>query len=198
MKTPTDKLVLKYIEEFDSLTLKQCQRGFYNTQNCGYEVARRRMQKLVDAKYLKVGKNKTSNENVYYMERKLKQHDLLVMDFYIELLAMGATDITFIRSKPWLDNLIISDAYAIYTFGGFTYYNIVEVCLTHNRIPMDNYEKLFDSHEGDIINPGEENSFPSIIIIDDVSHKKEMNSSSRIKIYKINFELSDFAKIFID
>ena len=202
--TDTDQQVLRFIEQYGSMTIRQAQKMFYNTQKYGYDIARRRMKKLVNYGKIKVARDACGNENVYYMDKKLSYHDLLVLDFYTELVYNGAKIVYFKQCQSWLDRKVISDAYCCYILSNRVFFNIVEVVQTHG-VDVEKYDKLYKSGEPQKFNSmiynklggGDINEFPRLVIIDNIKHKEKLNTNNNIKVSQLDFNLSNFSEIFI-
>lgn len=201
--TDTDQKVLKFVEEYGSITISQAQKMYYNTQKYGYDIARRRMRKLVDHGKLKVSRDNSGNENVYYIEKKLTYHDLLVLDYYAELIRQGARKVYFRPRKSWMQGKCISDGYCCYILGDKVYFNIIEVVRTHG-VDKDKYLALYNSEEpqkfsSDLyqkIGGKPIVEFPKLIIIDNAVHTKPLFINESIRTHQLDFSLSGFAKIF--
>lgn len=200
--TTRDREIIKFIEQYDSITINQCADMFIPNKSSGQQIARKRLGVLVKAGYLKVDKTDTG-ENIYFIDKKLRYHDLLVNSFFIELNKIGAKDIEFTRHKSWLTQKSIngskyleSDGFFKFKYEGYEMYIILEVCYTKKTIPLKKYEELYIS--GDAHNECNE-LFPQIIVMDSSKHNTEnfYGESENIKIKQVQFDLSDFPKIFI-
>jgi hypothetical protein len=167
---------------------------FFKDQKSGYDIARRRLKKMTEDNILKMSRNISTNENVYYVDKKLSYHDLIINNFFAALINSGATINFFEKRKTWMNDKIRSDAFCSYDSGGYTFYNIIEVCRTHFKIPVAKYEELKLTGEAQQLCSG---SFPRIILIDDVDHKTKIESDY-LKIIQLNYNLDDFPKIFMD
>lgn len=203
--TPTDNQVLKFVEQNSSITIEECRKIFYNTQKNGYEIARRRLGKLVNYNKLKMSKDAISNQNVYYMTKKLSYHNILALDYYANLVSYGANIVYFNRDQEWMSKKYFSDAFCCYHIGNRMYFDIIEVVRTH-ALDVEKYLKLYKSNEPQELcniiyrkEGGEQdiNKFPRLIVIDDVRHKNELFVNDKIKIYQLDFQLSNLSKILI-
>lgn len=193
--TKRDKEIIKFVEKHHSITITLCNKIFIPSKS-GYKIAQRRLNKMVECEQLKVYKPRIGEENVYYIDRKLSQHDLLILYFYAELINCGAKNIYFEKKKKWLNGDIESDAFFQYEYGGYMNYNILEICHTHKKIPISNYEELFKTNEVQKICM---NTFPRIIVVDDVEHiNPDYYHSELFKIIQINSSLNNLPLIFID
>lgn len=202
--TDTDQKVLNFVEKYGSITISQAQKMFYNTQKYGYDIARRRMRKLVDNGKLRVSRDLTGNENVYYMDKKLSYHDLLVLDYYAELVNHNAKVVYFKRCKEWMGGKCISDAYACYLLNNKIFFNIVEVVQTHG-IDQSKYVDLYKSNEPQKFNSmiyeklgGKHiDKFPKLIVIDNVNHYRGIKINDNIEVIQLDFNLKNFSSVFI-
>lgn len=206
--TDKDHQVLLFVEKYGSITISQTQKMYYNTQKYGYDIARRRLKKLVDYGKLKVARDPYGNENVYYMDKKLSYHDLLVLSYYAELKSIGAEIKCFKPKIEWLNGNLISDAYCVYEIEDNIYFDIVEVVRTHG-VNKEKYYKLYKSNEAQKLNTGlckdiynqelTEPIFPRLIVIDNVRHSKkyQIDEAPEIIIHQLDFNFTDFVKILV-
>jgi hypothetical protein len=198
MITQRDRNIVKYVEQFSSITIEQCSLLFMKDSKCKYKIAQRRLENLVENKYLKVSKTDT-NENIYYIDNKLSYHDVLINTFYIHLINSGATNIIRETDKNWLNGNIISDAFYKFDYGikdnVYRFYVVLEVSWTHKDIPIKNYEELFC--KGEAHNQCQ-NTFPLIVVLDDTKHKNnKYYHSDMFKVIQIDFDMSNFSLIFV-
>ncbi|WP_125154475.1 hypothetical protein [Clostridium rectalis] len=204
--TDEDHKILQFVEEYGSITIKQCQNMFYNRQDKGYEMARRHLAKLTNYGKLKMAVRdfNCGGRNVYYINKKLNFHNLLTLDYYSNLIKHGAKIVYFKQEQPWLNNKYFSDAYCCYIIGNKVIFDIIEVVRTKN-IEVDKYIQIFNSNEAHDLSKyiynqlGGENLelFPHLIVIDDVKHKKKLYINDDIKVIQLNFNLDNFTNIFI-
>lgn len=196
---------MQFVEEYGSITISQCYKMFYNNAKYGYDIARRRLNKLVAYGKLKVTRDNMLGQNVYYVNRKLSSHDLIVLDFYAELVRTGANIVLFKQRYPWMGGKLVSDAFVCYVFNGNLYFNIVEVVKTHS-VDVDKYLELYKSGEAQRIcceiykrlgGKEDYDGFPTLIIIDDIKHKNPIYINDKITVYQLNFNMQDFPKIFM-
>lgn len=142
-----DKLILKWIEDYKAITVKQCTEIFFNGN---YEGCRRRLKQLEGFDLIDSYNSKLLKEKVYYNgNKKVSDHDLLIIDFIKEIYKLGGS-IRNLKTQPhYLDNTIIPDAYVEIIYKNQLYFVLLEVDLTHytTNIKMQNYEKLFKSGE---------------------------------------------------
>jgi hypothetical protein len=189
-----DHDILRFIEDFNTITIQQCADYIYPTAASRYKIAERKLNKLVKAKRIKVDQTETK-ENIYYFDKKLSYHDLLINSFYIALVNSGATNIKMEKRKIWLDDKFRSDALLSYDYGKWTFYNILEVCWSHKNIPIKEYEELYYSGEAHQICNG---TFPRVIVVDDIIHKDNRFKSEVLPIYQLDFTFNTIPQIFMD
>lgn len=206
--TDEDHKVLQFVEEFGAITINQSRNMFYNTQVKGYEIARRRIGKIVGYKKLNVYRDMDLNLNVYTMGKKMSQHGILALDYYSELVKLGCKIIYFKQEQPWLvvdkKPTYFSDAYCCYSFENKVYFDIVEVVRTKS-IETQKYIDIYNSKEAHILSDeiykqlgGEpRNLFPRLIAIDNVRHKNDLYINDDIKIMQLDFKLKNITKLLV-
>lgn len=213
--TDTDHKVLQFVEEMGSITILQCRNMFYKTQRYGYDIARKRLGKMVQFNKLKVDRDNVTSQNVYYMDKKLRKHDILVLDFYSHLIYSGASIVYFNPEQEWMNGKYRSDAYISYILNGKLYFNILEVVRT-SGVDEEKYKNIYTSQEAQYMNKeiyrqtkevyekeninielvDDLNSFPRLIIVDNINHKKALEIVSLIKTTQLDFSYNNFSKIF--
>lgn len=179
MLTQRDKDVLKWIENYKAISVPQATQLFFNNL---YDSCRKRLKVLEDMEVLKSYKSKLTNEKVYYTEKKLKDHDLLVYDFIKEVKKAGG-EIRKIQLQPrYLKQLIRPDAYIEFTLDNNLYFIILEVDYTHytNMLKMQLYEKLYKQ---DTLQKQCYGTFPIILIARPTKNDLRYNSSNFDVIY---------------
>ncbi len=179
MLTERDKRVLKWIEDYKSISVTQAQYLYFNGT---YESCRRRLKQLEDMELLKSYISQFSREKVYYQEKKLKDHELLVYDF-LKVVKKKGGEIRQIKLQPqYLKGLIRPDAYIEFTLENNLYFIILEVDYTHytSNIKMQLYEKLY--REGTLQKQCY-GTFPIVIISRPTLNDVRYNSSNFDVIY---------------
>lgn len=202
--TDRDQAILRYIEEFKSITIEQCRRIFCNEQKRGDVIARRRLNRLLSYKKIKMDRDKVTNQNVYYMDSKLSFHDLLVMDYYSELKSLGANILYFKIKKEWMDKTIISDAFCCFNIDNKIFFDIIEVNKTHFP-DLDKYKKLYSTSEPQefcnkvyqSLGGNDIDIIPRFILIDNVQHKEDPFINQDVEVIQLDFNLSQIAKLFL-
>lgn len=202
--TDEDHKILQFVEEFGSITITQCQHMYYNRQDQGYEMSRRHLSKLVSYSKLSVFREMNCNKNVYYTNKKPSYHGILVLDYYAQLIKSGVNIYYFKREQPWLNKKYFSDAYCMYSIGDKVYFDIVEVVRTKS-VESEKYIEIYNSKEAHDLSNNLYNQltgltrdiFPHLVIIDDVRHKNDLFINENIKIIQLDFNLTNFPRLFI-
>jgi hypothetical protein len=204
--TDKDNETLKYVETYGSITVRQCGKLFYNNQSYSNQTANKKLNKLVRYGKLKVSKDISGNANVYYYDKKLSYHDLLILDFYCELKSLGVKIHYFKSNKSWLDDSHISDGFFCYSIADKLFFNIVEIVRTH-RLDKKKYIKLYESNEvqqfcNDLYQSlggtDQLNIFPRVILIDAVQHTDNyLYINDNIKVIQLDFKMNNFSSIFV-
>lgn len=144
--TNRDKSIYAFINQYGSITIDQCSKIFMQGNRRKYEIAARRLRRLVENQYIKMGKIMHTNENQYYIDNKLRYHDSLVIQYCAELINIGASNVKFERNKKWDTVNIISDGFIYFEINNKSYIHLIEVCLTNKDIKLDKYEQLYISN----------------------------------------------------
>lgn len=142
MLTQRDKNILIYLEKYKAISVTQAQYILFN--GC-YESARRRLKQLESNNILKSYTSFINKEKIYYNNKKLKDHELLVFDFIKILNKKGANIKKLIIQPRLLKDNIRPDAYIEFTYNKNLYFIILEVDYTHttSNTKMQLYEKLY-------------------------------------------------------
>ena len=142
MLTNRDKEILKFIEEYKSITIRQAKYLFFKKS---YEGARRRLAELEKFGLLKSTISKGRSEKVYFFEKMLSDHDLYKMDYVVSLKKMGFEILKFNTKLSYFNNQLKPDAFVICKKEGYRYITFLEVDYTHytNNVKLNAlYEKL--------------------------------------------------------
>ena len=141
-----DKQILKFIEDFKSITVKQAEIMFYKNNNN----ARRRLKELEEQGILKSYKyNKSALAYTFKEFKEISEHDTIRNDFVSQLVAQGSTINSFKVCPRPLNGIIIPDLYIEYIYQNSIYKSYVEVDLTHftgdSKITL--YNKLYQQED---------------------------------------------------
>lgn len=165
--TARDKQILRFIEEYKSITINQAAKIFFNNCKQSYYQARKRLKQLSDNKYIKRYRADMKSECVYYLEKKLSAHDLKVLDVYAELINLGA-DIDYFKQEYTIPTKIKeyrADALIEFTYQEYFYPMLIEIDYTHftsNKKLLDIYnsnyfQNKYKKYDDDI--------FPTVLIL---------------------------------
>lgn len=105
MVTRRDKEILRWVEEYKSITINQCSKIFFTKNKQAYDQARKRLSSLHKQGLLNRYRKDPKSEAIYYMDKKLKVHDLKIFDVVAEFIYFG-----------W-DMIQLSKEYIIYVEG---------------------------------------------------------------------------------
>ena len=146
MLTSRDKEVLTWIENYKAISINQCSILFFSNS---YEGARRRLKQLEEMQYLKSYIIKESKEKIYYWDKKISKHDLLILDFITAMKFNEAELLEYKYQPQYLNGDIRPDAFMIFKYKDKVLFILLEVDLHHytSNIKMQTYEKLFKSGE---------------------------------------------------
>lgn len=175
--TDRDKDILKFIENYGAISIKQCNKLFIKSEtNC-----KKRLKQLEEAGKLKSYTIGGTRQKGYYMNKPKTLHDLYVIDIYARLIELGATILTF-KQTPYLkiDNKsIVPDAYVSYKLKGKKKNLYIEIDYTHftGQEKINLYEKL-------------DSKFDLLIIKEDELRVK----SKIININRLGFGLENLEK----
>lgn len=95
MITDRDRAILEFLREYKFITLEQLQKVFFKDSKQGYNIARRRMQALLELGYVCSAKSKLNKKNVYIINDPLvkikmpDEVDLILLNLLSELLYLG-------------------------------------------------------------------------------------------------------------
>lgn len=146
MLTRRDKDILIYLENHKAITVKQAQTIFFEGN---YEGCRRRLNELLDMKVLKSYISKLTNQKVFYIDKKVSDHDLLVLEVHCRLIKEGCKIRKFRKSDRYLNDLIRPDAFIEFEYNNNLFFVLLEVDHTHytgiDKFKM--YEKLYREEE---------------------------------------------------
>ena len=142
MLTDRDLEILNWINKYRAISIEQCQWIFFNGS---YESARRRLSILEKDKVIKSYISRATQQKVYYIDKKISDHDLYILD-YIKELKKNGCNLVEIKIKPqYLKGIMIADAFVKFKFFKYTFNTILEVDFQHptEELKLNTlYEKL--------------------------------------------------------
>lgn len=160
MLTQRDREVLTWIQDYKAISVAQCTELYFGGN---YEGCRRRLKQLEDMEFLKSYITRYSKEKVYYVDKKLSEHDLNIYNF-LKVIKKHGGEIIKIKNQPqYLNGAIRPDSFIIFSYKDNVYFILLEVDLTHytSMTKMQKYEELYKSGE---LQKDCYNTFPIIII----------------------------------
>lgn len=195
--TEKDKLIYNYLVQYKFATVKQIGNVFFNDIIYKNELAKKRLNCLIEHGLIKSCKSTNCAQHIFYIEAKYKNqsyHNIVVMDFLSKLLEMNSVEVVdFHREKTWEYNnkSIRSDAVFKIHYNGFARVFILEVNASKNNIKTT-IEK-YNSFKDCIIN--ECNCKPVLVLADAISY--DLNKyKSFMHITQVDIKLTDFPLIF--
>lgn len=197
MLSQKDKDILIHLEKYKVITIKQCQRIFFNDadKKLGYDYARKKLKQLEDKELIKSYQNSITEEKVYYVQDKISAHDIFKLDFYSKLCEFNCKNIEVNLYPSYLKDLIRPDAFFKfvrendYTHEDELHLILLEVDLTHftSLTKFKMYEKLYKEEE---IQNQYYGIFPEIVVIGVNTIKYQ--PLHKIQIEYLDFNLSNF------
>lgn len=142
MLTDRDLEILEWIDKYKAISVEQARYIFFKGS---YEAARRRLSILEKDKIIKSYISRTTKQKVYYIDKKISDHDLYILDYLKELKKLNC-EIVDIKLKPqYLDRLIVPDAFVKFKYSKYTFNTLLEVDFAHptEELKLNTlYEKL--------------------------------------------------------
>lgn len=142
MLTDRDLEILEWIDKYKAISVEQARYIFFKGS---YEAARRRLSILEKDKIIKSYISRTTKQKVYYIDKKISDHDLYILDYLKELKKLNC-EIIDIKLKPqYLDGLIVPDAFVKFKYSKYTFNTLLEVDFAHptEELKLNTlYEKL--------------------------------------------------------
>lgn len=218
MMTQRDKEIVRFVEDFDFITITQCYNMWFSSQKYGYDLARKRLGKIEKEGYLKSYKDTSmyGSEKIFFIDNKyagVSRHTILAQNVYSEFIRLGATVFFYKREQRWLDGKYRSDAYICFRLSEKIHSICVEIIrgtagkpfATERDKMADKYsEVLLDANEPLALINSEfskngiqlEELDTSVLIVDDIEHKTDWYIDG-IKVKQVPFTLSGISNIFL-
>ena len=177
MITDRDKNIIRHMEQYKFATLEQLEKIFFRQQKNSYNIARRRMQEIKRAGYVKVERDIQNNRLVYMLnDPKVKmpeQHRLIILDILAQLHVLGMDVHQFEVEKWWPQSKVKSDALAVFALDNGTvknrYHYFIEAHPSHNPYNLEKYDRLYES--GEVQEYLGRNVFPRVLLLADRNPK---------------------------
>lgn len=198
--TKRDKQIIAHMSEYKYATIKQLEKIFFREQQYSYNIARRRMDRLIAAGYVKTYKEENSNKIIYILNDKSEKinpptaHRMLVLDVLAEMHYLGMDVKEFTVEKEWMDGKVRSDAFAICDIQDRRYRFFVEVHISNNKHNLEKYSTLYES--GEVQEYIESQNYPRVLLITDRNYK-DLDDIEYVDVVRINTELEEFIKAFL-
>ena len=195
MITDRDREIINFIYDIGFITIEQAGKIFYSDSKVSYDLARRRLKKIATSSdYIKRFTNGETRQVIYVPKesklKKLSKHDILVIDYLAELKSLGA-DIERIEVEKDFGG-VIPDAMISFIFGGYRYYQLLEVELRHGYVDVNRFILIIDK-----ILRETNNVLPSIIIIQNTNKDYSKDNKTDMNIVQLKTSLEDVAKVLI-
>lgn len=196
MITANDRKLLRHIDAYKFLTIKQAEYIAFPTMKRGYEYARSRLQNLVTKeKRLKIIINSALKLKLFVdIDSEIKSvsaHRIYLLDFYSNLIKSGVEVERFELEKQWLDGKIRSDAFCVYVYGGYRFRNLIEVNTSQNKINLGRYDEARE----EILNKCGGKELPRIVLLDDRKHMHY--DTNNFQVVRLDYNLKNLPEIFL-
>lgn len=146
MLTERDGKIMSWLREYKAITVNQATHIFFS--GC-YEGCRRRLKQLSDNNILKSYNLYEMKDKIYYLEKRIKYHDIVVRDLIKEICKRGGEIWRFKTNPYYMNGDIIPDAFIEFKLNNNLYFILLEVDATHftSAEKMQRYEKLYKTME---------------------------------------------------
>ena len=198
--TEKDRKIYKFIDKEGFATVKQIGNVFFNDITYKNELAKKRLNCLVEHGYIKQSKSVNCNQHIFYTDDKFKKqtyHNIVVMDLYSKFNEMRNLNIIdFKREKSWGTGKgkVVSDAFLSVSYNGMIRSYVVEVQASNN--PWKNSINKYANVEilQEMVNECG-GVYPVMIFVDEISHNVDVLGTP-YKIIQVDMNLTDFPLIF--
>jgi hypothetical protein len=157
---------------------------FFPKSHFAYDYARKRLKKIEEMGYFKHYRNHTTDEYIYYMDKRRSFHDNCIHNVYANLIYYNAEVFHYEHPAPFMDRKLIADGFIGYRFNNIEKLVIIEVEVTNN-LDIEKYEKLYEL--GELLQYGK---IPTLIVISAEEH--HFNTS--LPVVSMTFKCSDFVE----
>lgn len=180
--------IMNFVQEHKSITIDMCKVLFYNTK-FGYDSSRRALNSLVKNKYLKTKYDFITDRKVYYIDKCLRSHDLLLLSLYVELISLGCEEVELRKeytNKLWKGR---SDGLIQYKWRNEYKVMFVEIDL-QNKTNIKKYREIYNTG----YMQEQLGTFPRLLIINQNGNKYK-EKDKRIETIYINYKLENLKEI---
>jgi hypothetical protein len=198
--TERDSAMLAHISEYKYCTIEQIEKIFLKETQFSYNVARRRLLRIMQAGFIKIVRDAASNRNIYILhDPKVNPpslHRIITLDVLSELHRCGFKVERFDVERSWMNNRFISDAFMIFTVQTDAthlkrYYFFLEVHLSNNAHNLTKYDLIYESGEVQKLF----GTFPRILLVSDRQFKDL--TLKHVEIVQLNTRLDRFPIILL-
>lgn len=196
MITERDREIINFIYDIGFITIEQAGKLFFSESKVSYDLARRRLKKIATSSdYIKRFSNTETKQIIYIPKdsklKKLSKHNILLIDYLAELKGVGV-DLEKIEIEKNF-NGVIPDALISFTFGGYRYYQLLEVQLRHDYVDINRFNKVLT----DILSVTN-NVLPSIVVIQNTNKDYSKDNKTDMKVIRLNTALDDVVKVLLE
>lgn len=193
MITERDREIINFIYDIGFITIPQAGKLFYTDSHINYDLARRRLKKIVNQDlYIKAFRNIETKQIIYIPKesktKRISKHDILVIDYLSELKSLGCNIEKVEIEKDF--GGIIPDAFIVFTFNGYRYYQLLEVQLRHDYVDINRFRGVMDK-----ILSLTNNTTPNVVIIQDTNKDYSVDNKTVMDIIQLKTHLDDIAKV---
>ena len=181
--------IMEFVQEHKSITVDMCKILFYNTK-FGYDSARRALTSLNKNGYLKVGYDFVTDKKVYYINKKLRSHDLMLLSLYTSIIALGGEEVQLRKeyTKQYYGGR--SDGLMAYKWHGEDKIIFVEIDM-QNKTKIKKYLDLFNTGYFQ----ERTGVFPRLLIVNKNKEKYEEIKTSKIEVVYSDYKFSNLKEI---
>lgn len=195
MITERDREIINYIYKIGFATIEQISSMFFTNKKSAYDLARRRLKAIKNqSDYIKTIQNSETNQLVYLPKdstlKRVTLHSLKLVDYLCELKKLGCE-----LEKTELEydfGGVIPDAFVIFKFNGYRYYQLVEMQLRHDNVDVDRYSKVIKN----ILKVTNEVA-PVIVVIQNTNKLYPQENTAGMNIVQLKLDMNDIAKVLI-
>lgn len=181
--------IMEFVQENQSITIDICKKLFYNTKY-GYDSSRRALKSLVKNNYLKESMDFVTNKRVYYINKPLRSHNLLLLTLYACMVDLEAEEIQIRKeytNQYWKGR---SDGLISYKYKGETKILLVEIDM-QNKTKIQKYNALYNT--GYFQN--KVGTFPRLLIINREGEKYKEINNKNIEVIYSNYSLDNLKQL---
>lgn len=145
--SPKEKIIYNFIDKYGAITISQASKIFY--RNCeksdvAYKSASKALRSILKKGAIKEEINKQLKEKMYFIKRGKSEHDINIINAYIEILELGADILEFKTEHHLLEGKLRPDGFIAFKLNSKQYKAYIECDMSHytNQDKMRLYEKL--------------------------------------------------------